>query len=186
MPPQNRPGQLRAHWHQAHSGVVLLYASAALGVLMLGAAPSLAGETPPAPSFTVRGLDGKPLRLSEFRGRPMVVDFWATWCTPCRANMPHLDRIQQRYRDRGLVVLGLSVDDESPVEVRHFADHLGVRFRLAMANDAALDQWGPVRSLPTTVFIGRHGEIVRRVVGYVDAETMDGFAAELLVPRTSP
>ena len=133
-----------------------------------------------APAFTVRGLDGRVIRSTDFRGRPVLLDFWATWCVPCRASMPHLDVIQARYREQGLVVLGVSVDDEPPVAVRRYADRLGVRFRLAMASENVLGDYGPIRSIPTMFFIDRRGQIVRRVVGYLDQETLEGFANELL------
>ena len=143
-------------------------------------------RTPPQPArgtarpFAVRTLDGRTMRLSELRGRPVVLDFWATWCTPCRASMPHLSAMQGRYGTRGLVVLGLSVDDGTPQAVRRFADRLQVRFPVAMASEGMLDDYGPIRSIPTTIFIDRRGRIVRRVVGYVDEETLDGFIREIL------
>ena len=140
--------------------------------------PSRAGDVT-APAFTVHGLDGKTVKLSDYRGRPVVLDFWATWCGPCRSSMPHLSHLQDRYRDQGLVVLGLSMDDGSPQQVRRFAERLGVRFRLAVADERVLDLYGPIRSIPTTVFINRKGMVVRRVVGYIDAETMETYALEL-------
>jgi thiol-disulfide isomerase/thioredoxin len=137
----------------------------------------------PAPSFSVHTFDGKTVRLAELHGRPVIVDFWATWCRPCRANMPHLSGIQDRYRGQGLVVIGLSVDDDDAT-VRRFADQLGVRFRVGMADERTLDDFGPIRSIPTTFFIDRQGEVVRRVVGYIDEETMDGYAKEILGAAT--
>ena len=133
----------------------------------------------PAPAFSLRDLDGKNLRLADFKGRPVVLDFWATWCQPCRASMPHLNALSEKYGPRGLVVLGLSVDDGGPIRVKRFADHLGVKFRLAMADERVLDQYGPIRSIPTTFFIDRRGQVVRRVVGYLDAETMESYTLEL-------
>jgi peroxiredoxin len=93
--------------------------------------------------------------------------------------MPHLNTLQSRYRDQGLIVLGLSVDDTDPQVVRRYADRLGVSFRIAVADEKILDLYGPIRAIPTTFFINRRGEIVRRVVGYIDQETMDGYAREL-------
>lgn len=132
-----------------------------------------------AASFTVRTLDGRTFRLQEQRGKPVVLDFWATWCAPCRASMPHLGRLQERYTRNGLVVLGLSVDEDPPASVKRFADRLGIKFRLAMADEKLLDLYGPIRVLPTTFFINRRGEVVRRTVGYLDAETLDGYVREL-------
>ncbi len=132
-----------------------------------------------APAFTVRTLDGKTFRLQDQRGRPVVLDFWATWCAPCRASMPHLDRIQESHARDGLVVLGLSVDEVGPAKVKRFAERLGVRFRIAMAEEKLLDRYGPIRQIPTTFFINRRGEVVRRTVGYLDAETLDAYVREL-------
>jgi cytochrome c biogenesis protein CcmG/thiol:disulfide interchange protein DsbE len=140
---------------------------------------ALAGGPRTAPSFTVRTVDGRTFRLAENRGNPMVLDFWATWCAPCRASMPHLESIHHRYADDGLIVLGLSVDESDPADVRRFAEKLGVRFRIALADEKVLDQYGPIRQIPTTFFINRRGEVVRRTVGYLDAETLDGYVKEL-------
>jgi peroxiredoxin len=150
-------------------------------LLVLGWAtrPSAAGSVPEPPSFSLKDLDGKVVRLSDFRGKPVVIDFWATWCQPCRASLPHLNALHQRYNERGLVVLGLSVDDGGPLRVRRFADHLGLKFRLAMADEQVLDEFGPIRSIPTTFFIDKKGQIARRVVGYIDEETMESYALEL-------
>jgi len=148
------------------------------------AAPGLSSaETAlqPAPPFAVRTFEGKVVRLSDLRGKPVVLDFWATWCRPCRAAMPHLDAVQKRFGETRLVVIGLSVDDADENQgVRRFARDLGVSFRLGMANDKVLDLYGPIRSLPTTVFINRQGEVVRRVKGYIDPETLDSYVLELV------
>jgi cytochrome c biogenesis protein CcmG/thiol:disulfide interchange protein DsbE len=133
----------------------------------------------PAPAFAIRTVEGHWVRLSDLRGRPLVLDFWATWCAPCKTSMPHLSAIQSRYKDRGLLVLGVSTDDDNPQMVRKFADRLGLTFPVALADDAILDSYGPIRALPTTIFINRRGELVRRVVGFLDAETMDGYVREL-------
>ena len=151
-------------------------------VVAVALAPTLSTAGPvgsEAPPFSVRGLDGKTLRLADLRGKPVVLDFWATWCTPCRASMPHLDAMQERYRDRGLVVVGLSLDDVGPQAVRRYAERMRIRFRLAMADERIMDLYGPIRSIPTTFFINRRGELVRRVVGYIDSETMESYVLEL-------
>jgi len=163
---------------------VRLLPAACVLALVTSTAPLVAHSDPTeqATAFSLRGLDGKSIKLSEFKGQPVVLDFWATWCSPCRASMPDLGKMQERYQPQGLVVIGLSVDDGSAGSVRRFVDRLGVKFRVAMADEGVLDDYGPIRSIPTTIFINRKGEIVRRVTGYLDAETMDGFVQEIL-PR---
>ncbi len=163
-----------------------LIASVVLVAGLAGAAMGWQMITPVAAShssarpFAVRTLDGHTVRLADLRGRPVVIDFWATWCAPCRASMPHLSAVQQRFASRGLVVLGLSVDDASAQSVRGFAESMRVSFPVAIASEQVLDDFGPIRSIPTTIFINRRGEIVRRVVGYLDQETLEQFVREIL------
>jgi thiol-disulfide isomerase/thioredoxin len=154
-----------------------------IAALLLAAAPGvlLAQDRPQiAPPFSVKTFEGKVVRLSDLRGKPVVLDFWATWCRPCRASMPHLDEVQRRFGENGLVVIGLSVDEDGGDGVKRFARDLGVSFRLGMANEKVLDVYGPIRFLPTTYFINRQGEVVRRVKGYIDPETLDSYVLELV------
>ncbi len=150
----------------------------ALALTLGGSGVAWAQEGSPAPPFTVRDLEGRPLRLQDLRGRPVVLDFWATWCAPCRTSMPDLDQLQSRYAPQGLVILGLSLDEDGTQPVRRFVQGLGVKFRMALANDRVLALYGPIRSVPTTVFINRKGIVVRRVVGYLDRDTMESFVRE--------
>lgn len=159
--------------HRRHSPLLALL----LAALVHAPAPAAAGETH-APPFTLRALDGKPVRLTDYRGKAVVLDFWATWCKPCRASLPHLDALQTRYGNR-LVVVGISIDDAGVPAVRRFTEDLGIKFRVAMADDRVLDAYGPIRSIPTTVFINRKGEVERRVVGYIDSETLETYIREL-------
>lgn len=130
--------------------------------------------------FVVRTLDGRTLRSADLRGRPLVLEFWATWSQPSRASMPVLSALQARHGGRGLLVLGLSVDDGPAQRVLDFARRQRLLFPVAMASEAMLDHYGPVRSLPTTILVDRNGRVVRRIVGHLDAETLEGFVREIL------
>jgi cytochrome c biogenesis protein CcmG/thiol:disulfide interchange protein DsbE len=147
------------------------------GLVPYGSSPAEGSEV--APPFVVRSIEGKTVRLTDYRGRPVVLDFWATWCAPCKASMPHLDAMQKRYEEHGLVVLGLSVDAMDARAVRRYTQRMGVTFPMAIANERVLNQYGPIRLIPTTIFINRKGEMIRRVTGYIDAETMESYVLEL-------
>jgi len=160
--------------------VLLLIVAASIRPADTGAqskAPHAKGTA--APGFAVATLDGKTIRSEKLKGRPVIVDFWATWCGPCRFAMPHLQTMQDRYGKDGLVVIGVSVDDLEPERIQRFVDRLGVKFTIAMANDEMLDAYGPLRALPTTFFINRDGEVARRVVGYIDEETLEAYVREI-------
>lgn len=151
----------------------------AVAMCLVASGEARAQEGALAPSFSIRDLDGRVVRLQDLRGRPVVLDFWATWCAPCRTSMPDLDELQDRYAPQGLVILGLSLDDDGTQPVRRFVQGLRVKFRMALASDRVLALYGPIRSVPTTVFINRKGMVVRRVVGYLDRDTMESFVREL-------
>ena len=142
-------------------------------------APAPAHAVRMAPTFTVKTIEGKRIRLVELRNRPVIVDFWATWCGPCRASMPHLATLSTRYAKNDLVVVGISVDDHDD-EVKAYVGKQGIPFNIAMANDEILDAYGPIRSIPTTVFINRKGQIVRQVSSALDPETLESYVKEIV------
>jgi thiol-disulfide isomerase/thioredoxin len=162
----------------------LLSAAMTLTVVAWTAAvPARAADRGPRSTmrpFVVRTLDGRTLRSSDLRGRPLILEFWATWSPPSRAGVRGLSALQARHGSRGLIVLGLSVDDDPAPRVLEFARRQRLLFPVAMASEAMLDDYGPIRSLPTMILIDRRGRIARRVVGLIDAETLEGFVREIL------
>jgi thiol-disulfide isomerase/thioredoxin len=137
------------------------------------AAPVATPEAEPAKpkrkllSFTVTDLHGRRVKLSTWRGHPLVVDFWATWCPPCRKEVPELNAIYRKYRSRGLVVLGVSVDKvqgDGVKSVRPFAREFKVTYPILMADDSLVEAMD-LDNIPTTLFINRKGETVARLEG---------------------
>jgi thiol-disulfide isomerase/thioredoxin len=135
-------------------------------------------KTPiPAKPFTVPGLTGQPLSLAEFSRQVVLLNFWATWCLPCREEMPALERLYQRYRDRGFTILAISVD-RSPSAVWPFVQQFRLSFPVGLDPEASVAREYGMRALPTTVVIDRAGQIVAGAVG---ARAWDGPAARQLV-----
>ncbi|HEY2105317.1 MAG TPA: TlpA disulfide reductase family protein, partial [Candidatus Binataceae bacterium] len=118
-------------------------------------------------SFTLTDLNGRRVKLSAWRGHPLVVDFWATWCPPCRKEVPELNAIYRKYRARGLVVVGVSVDKvqgDGVKSVRPFAREFKVNYPILMADDALVEAMD-LDNIPTTLFIDRKGKTVARLEG---------------------
>ena len=117
-----------------------------------------------APDFTLDTLDGGQLTLSEKRGQPIMLNFWASWCLPCRAEMPAIERVFQRHRGDGLVVIGLNAtSQDSEAAARLFVEQFGLTFPIALDRDGTAAVSYQLTGLPTTFFIDRRG-IVRKVL----------------------
>ena len=119
-------------------------------------------------NFTTQSLDGGKINLSQYRGHPVIVDFWATWCGPCRRQIPELNQLYKKYnKTRGLVVLGVSCDmigGKGLQSVEPFVEELQIEYPIAIADQALVDSLG-VEAIPTTLFVGPDGKIVSRIVG---------------------
>jgi peroxiredoxin len=118
-----------------------------------------------APDFTLQSIDGKTVRLSDFRGKAVLLNFWATYCAPCRIEMPWFVELQNRYAAEGLQVVGVAMDDASPNDIEKFAKDLGVNYPILVGEEAAGNAFGGVQFLPSTFYIGRDGKVVDKVFG---------------------
>lgn len=129
----------------------------------------------PAPGFSLTTLDGDTLTLDGLRGRVALVDFWATWCQPCRKSMPELTALHEKYADRGFTVVGISIDEDREKEVRKFLEKTPVAYPIAI-DDTADPAWGSylVKAVPTAFLVDREGQIVAQWTGRtVDAAALD-------------
>ncbi len=121
----------------------------------------------PAPDFKLVGLDGKPVTLANSKGKVILLNFWATWCGPCRAEIPDLVGLQNKYKDR-LQILGLVVDDDDQNAIKEFSEKFGVNYPVAIASDDIRMQYGGIVALPTSFLLDAEGRIVQKHEGLRD------------------
>jgi thiol-disulfide isomerase/thioredoxin len=136
----------------------------------------------PAPDVTLpvaaNGDDGARMQISSFKGQPVVLDFWATWCGPCNVQAPILDRVARRYEKRGVVVLGINAG-EPPELARSFASKKGLSYPILIDDGSAQQAYG-VGSLPSLVVIGKDGKVLAYLTGVIDEGSLDEIVAASL------
>ena len=133
-------------------------AAAALATACLAASAATPVANAVAPDFTLRGADGRNVRLDELRGQVVLVNFWATWCGPCREEMPRLDVLYQKYHKSGFVLLGVNVDDD-PHTALATAAKLGVSFPVLLDTDKKVSKLYDLNTMPSTIVIDRDGKV---------------------------
>lgn len=174
--------------------------SAALAALLLGgfsggcaspdrsahaAAVKSGKERSPAPDFSLKDSDGRTVRLSDYRGKVVLLNFWATWCGPCRIEIPWFTDMERQNKDQGFAVLGVAMDDEGWEVVKPFLSELKVNYRVVVGNDETARKYGGIEALPTTFFIDRNGKIAAVHQGLVGRKEFDDGIRELLEERAT-
>jgi thiol-disulfide isomerase/thioredoxin len=134
-----------------------------------------------APEFSLKTLTGEEMSLAKYKGKALLIDFWATWCGPCRESIPHLVHLYKTYRGQGLEVVGLSMDKGDPKTVDHFVKSLDIPYPIAIAPEEIARAYG-VNGLPTTVLIDKEGKIREKIVGFntTIAKKIETRVAELI------
>ena len=122
-------------------------------------------ERKAAPDFALKDVDGKTVHLSDYKGKVVLLDFWATWCAPCKIEIPWFMEFEQQYKDKGFAVLGVSMDDDGWTVVKPYLQQLKINYRIVLGNDKVGDAYGGVDSLPTTLLIDRQGRIASKHIG---------------------
>jgi len=133
----------------------------------------------PVPQFTLSSLDGKTVSMKNLSNKVVVIDFWATWCGPCREEIPHLNKLYSDYRGQGLEIIGISMDD-GPEAVKEFARGMRMEYPVVMGNDELAEQFGGIPGIPTTFIVDRKGNIVKKFVGLPPAEALNRVVRELV------
>jgi cytochrome c biogenesis protein CcmG/thiol:disulfide interchange protein DsbE len=136
-----------------------------------------------APDFTLPAADGHPIRLSDFRGKVVLLNFWATWCGPCKIEMPWFVEFQREYRDRGFAVVAVSLDEEGWQAVKPFIEDLKPNFPIVVGSDELAESFGGIAALPTTFLIDREGKIRHQHTGLAGADEYEEEIKELLELR---
>jgi thiol-disulfide isomerase/thioredoxin len=147
------------------------------GLICLNALRALAQETStartPAPDWQLNDLNDKTVKFSDFRGKVVILDFWATWCVPCRVEIPNFVELQKQYGDKGLRVVGVSLDEQGPEVVKKFVKQFGVTYPIVIGNQKVAEAYGGIDAIPTTFVIDRQGRIVNQHMGYIDKDVFE-------------
>jgi peroxiredoxin len=133
-----------------------------------------------APDFALKDAAGKVVHLSDYKGKVVLLDFWATWCGPCRIEIPWFTEMQRKYKDEGFAVLGVSMDDEGWEVVKPFLSQAGVNYRVVIGNDETAQMYGGVDALPTTFLIDRDGKIAAVHIALTDKKDFEDGVEQLL------
>ena len=139
-----------------------------------------------APDFTLESLDGQTIHLSDYRGKAVLLNFWATWCGPCKIEMPWFVEMQNQYGAQGFQIVGVAMDDSSKDDIAKFAKEMGVNYPVLIGKEAVGDEYGGVPALPESFFISRDGKIVDKIMGLRGrAEIEDSIKKALEAPADS-
>lgn len=129
-------------------------------------------KLPDAPDFTLKKMDGDSFTLSEHEGQVIVLNIWATWCPPCREEIPDFINLQKQLRDKGILFAGVSVDRKGWEAVRPFVKKYGINYPIMVDNGTVLRQYGPLRGIPTTFIINKKGKVEYATIGMLNKKAL--------------
>jgi peroxiredoxin len=152
---------------------ILIFAAAAISAL------SAQAINQSAPAFSVKDLDGKTIAMSDLKGKIILINFWATWCPPCRAEIPDFVDFYNRAKAQGVEIIGLSVDEKTADQLKPFVQKYKMTYPIALATAKIIRDFQPGEFIPTTFLIDRKGIIRDKQVGAVDKATLDKWLAKL-------
>ena len=172
---------------KSYFGVALVAGLAAMGVCFTGCSSSTvraavkpAKDRKSAPDFSLKDGTGATLKLSDLKGKVVLLNFWATWCGPCKVEIPWFIEFQQTYKDRDFTVVGVSMDDDGWTSVKPYVTEKKINYRVVVGNDMLAQVYGGVESLPTTFVIDRFGRIASSHVGLVSKKQYEDEIQRLL------
>lgn len=162
------------------SVVVLALSVMLLAFGIVNCSSSESQDLKTAPDFTLLDMKGNEVTLSDFKGKVIILDFWATWCPPCRAEIPHFIELYNEYKEKGLEVIGIALDQGGKKAITSFIEENKVNYTILLGERDVSDSYGGIRSIPTTFIIDREGKIREKYIGYRDKEVFEEAIKGLL------
>ncbi|MEW5975166.1 MAG: TlpA disulfide reductase family protein [Acidobacteriota bacterium] len=141
---------------------------------------SASSSSPSVPQFTLNNLDGKSVSMKDFGNKVVLIDFWATWCGPCREEIPDLNNLYSEYKSKGFEVIGISMDTEGTDVVKDFVREFRVDYSIVMGDETVAQEFGGILGLPTKFIVDRNGKIVKRLIGLRPPEEIEQAIKELI------
>ena len=148
-----------------------------IAFILIGSAVTFAAKEKPAPDFALTDIAGNEITLGDLTGKVIFLNFWATWCGPCRHEIPDFIEFYEKYKEQGIEIIGISVD-KSTKKVKDFMDEHKINYPVAMATNEIMGDYKPGRYIPTTIIINPKGDIVERKVGIMDKATLESYFQE--------
>jgi peroxiredoxin len=179
---------------QTEKKILIALTLATFGLSTSGSCQLLAAETRPtssantpleavgaaAPDFQLKDLRGEAIHLKDYRGKAVLLNFFATWCGPCRIEMPWFVDLQKKYRSQGLEIIGVAVDESRPEKLLSFTQALNVNYPIVQATDSMVSAYGGIMGLPMSFYIGRKGNIAAVVPGVISKDDIEANLKRIL------
>jgi len=161
--------------------ISLLVLAVVLFLAVVPAKPVMSRDNgfPDAPDFFLKDLNGNEVTLDDFEGKVLFVNFWATWCPPCREEIPGFVETYAVYHEKGMEILGISLDRQGADVVKKFTEKYEVNYPIALGTQQLVQDYQPGQYIPTTIIIDREGKIRHRHVGYMDKTVLEKYFLEL-------